>query len=58
MPDDCPRVFSSAAVDDTGMVYFTCNSAGPGVSSAEGEDGFPPGVGILFSINPTLHMKG
>jgi hypothetical protein len=57
MPEDCPHVFSSAAVDGKGMVYFTCNTAGPGIDSAEGED-FPSGVGILFSINPTLHMEG
>ena len=65
MPEGCPNVFSSPAIADSGMIYFTCNSPtsrrrrrlGEGERVADPYDGDPqPGVGNLFAVNPALHM--
>ena len=58
------HVFSSAAVADNGMVYFTCNSPGrrrrrlrPGrhfESTDVADPGLsdPPGLGMVYAVNP------
>jgi outer membrane protein assembly factor BamB len=71
MPEGCGHVFSSAAIADNGMVYFTCNSptggrrrrrlaAGEGsLSDADAAVAVELGaqqMGVLFAINPSLHL--
>ena len=46
---DCSaNVFSSAAIDDQGWIYTTCNTGtGPGA----------PGIGAIYAFNPLLQMQ-
>lgn len=61
------HVFSSAAVADNGMVYFTCNSPGrrrrrlgpgghfePATATDPGLSD-PPGLGMAYAVNPRKH---
>ena len=53
------HVFSSAAVGDNGMMYFTCNTgtARRRLATDTGDIvNDTPGVGIAYSVNPALHM--
>eukprot|EP01052_Picozoa_sp_SAG31_P037683 SAG31_NODE_4905_length_2875_cov_2.277017_5_plen_78_part_00 len=57
----CANVFSSAAISDGGMAYFTCNS---GTSrrreqekSDRGHERDAPGIGKAYAVNPSLHME-
>jgi len=45
----CANVFSSAAIADNGMAYFTCNSG----TALETED---EALGVVYAVNPGLHM--
>jgi outer membrane protein assembly factor BamB len=71
MPEGCGHVFSSAAIADNGMVYFTCNSPTGGRRRrrlAAGEGSLSDAdvhvavglvaqqMGVLFAINPSLHL--
>ena len=51
------HVFSSAAVGDNGMMYFTCNTGtARRRRRAQLGEGDTPGVGEFYAINPALHM--
>merc|ERR1712232_753246 len=45
----CANVFSSAAVDDSGRVYISCNTETGPTSSG--------GVGATYAIDPSAHTK-
>jgi outer membrane protein assembly factor BamB len=61
------HVFSSAAVGDNGMMYYTCNTGtarrrrlqkSVASSSSVMDHGFDaPGVGIAYAADPKLHMS-
>jgi outer membrane protein assembly factor BamB len=44
----CANVFASAAIDDSGRVYITCNTVTGGEPW--------PGLGEAYAINPKLHF--
>ena len=60
IPTQCgeeSHVFSSAAVGDNGMMYFTCNTGtARRRRRAQLGEGDTPGVGEFYAINPALHM--
>ncbi|EDQ92802.1 uncharacterized protein MONBRDRAFT_21943 [Monosiga brevicollis MX1] len=49
----CANVFASAAISDSGMVYFACNTATLDAPVAGDQD---ENLGILYAINPAKHM--
>jgi len=49
------HVFSSVAVADNGMIYFTCNSPGRRRRLAGTNNIDPPGMGIAYAIDPSKH---
>ncbi len=59
MPEGCENVFSSAAIADNGMAYFSCNSPTADrrqLMQSELEVVPKQQLGVLFAINPALHM--
>lgn len=50
--ETCGNVFSSAAISDTGMAFFTCNTG----TAFLGQVNDPPGLGAAYALNPSLHM--
>ena len=49
--ETCGNVFSSAAIADNGMIYFTC------YTGSSDSDGARRGVGKAYAVDPSKHIS-
>ena len=52
--ETCGNVFSSPAIADNGMIYFTCYTGSS--SDGDGDGGTRRGVGKAYAVDPSKHM--